>query len=257
MGHLIFLGTAAAVASKERDNTSLLFISNEEKILIDVPGSIVKKLKTIAVDFKSISRVFLTHSHPDHIYGIVALLHSQYRLKNTVHIYAHPKTIKTVKILRKIFSIEDTSRYPKLRYHKIRTGQFFESPNFKVSAFKVKHQPESIGFRLLFKKSRRVCVFSGDASSRSNLISKFKEADFLIHDCFSTEKIFKKYPILNKMHTSSLALGKIAQRSKVGTLIPIHFAGEVKYSMKEIKKEIKKNFTGRIIIPQDLEGLSL
>ena len=257
MDEIIFLGTSASVASKERDNTSLLFISSREKILIDVPGSIVKKLKTIKVDFKSISCIFLTHSHPDHIYGIVALLHSQYRLKNTVHIYAHPKTIKIVKILRKVFCIEDTSRYPKLRYHQIKPGQFYESPNFKVRAFKVKHQPESIGFRFLFKKSQRVCVFSGDASSRSNLISKFKGADFLIHDCFSPNKIFRKYPILNKMHTSSLALGKIAHRAKVGTLIPIHFAGEVKYSMKEIKKEIKKNFSGRIVIPRDLKRLSL
>lgn len=59
------------------------------------------------------------------------------------------------------------------------------------------------------------------------------------------------------MHTSNLCLGKIAKVSKVKVLIPIHFASEVKYSLKEIVAEIKKNFSGRIIIPYDLQTLKL
>lgn len=257
MERIIFLGTSASVATRERDNTSLLLQSGREKILIDCPGSLVKKLKTISVDFKSICRIFLTHPHPDHVYGIIALLHSQYRLKNTVHIYAHPETLKIVKKLRKIFSIEDLTKYPRIVYHAVKGDIFYESFNFKVGAFKVRHVPSSLGFKFLFRRNRQSCVFSGDACPGSEIIKQSKYSDFLIHDCFSPEKIFKRYPLLNKMHTSSHSLGKIASQAKVKTVIPIHFAGEVRYSMNEIKREIKDNFSGRVIIPRDLMSLTL
>lgn len=259
MAEIIFLGTAGAVASKERDNTSLLIKTKKDLILIDLPGSIVRKLSQINIDFRKISCIFITHAHPDHIYGIISLLHSQYGLKNKIHIFSHPKVIVLLKNLRKIFKLEDTTKYPKIIYHKIKPTKkpFYNSRELKVYAFSVKHAPESLGLKFFFKRAQKSCVFSSDTQATSNLIKESYLCDYLIHDCFSPEKYFIKYPQLKKMHTSSLSLGRIAKVSKVKTLIPIHFASEVKYSLKEIIKEIKKNFAGRIIIPYDLANLKL
>ena len=257
---VIFLGTAGAVASKGRDNTSLLIKTRGDKILIDLPGSPVKKLAQLNLDFRKISNIFFTHSHPDHIYGIISLLHSQYRLKNKVHIFAHPKVIELVKTLRKIFGLEDTTKYPKVIYHKIKSNfkkPFYNSDELKASAFKVNHSPESLGFKFLFKELDKTLVFSGDSALSLNLIKEAHECDCLIHDCFSPERIFKKYPQLYKMHTSSLLLGKIAGDCQVKILVPIHFASEVKYSIKEIIREIKKSFLGKVVIPEDFMTLKL
>lgn len=257
MAKIIFLGTAAAVASKTRDNTSVLVITNKDIILVDAPGALIGKLEKLSIDFRKISQIFITHSHPDHIYGIVSLLHSQYKLKNRVHIFAPTKVINKVKILRRVFELEDTSKYPQITYHRIEEGGFYNSDSLKVRAFKVRHAKESLGFKFLFKKERISCIFSGDTAFTPNLIKESRHADYLIHDCFSPEKFFRKYPQLYKMHTSSLILGKIAAESCVKVLVPIHFASEVEYSMPEIKKEIRKNFSGRIILPQDLKTLKL
>jgi len=257
---IVFLGTAGAVASKQRDNTSLLIKTKEDLVLIDIPGSIVKKLVKVNIDYQKISCIFITHTHPDHIYGIISLLHSEYGLKNKIDIFCHPKVIGLLKVLRKIFKLEDTAKYPKLIYHKIKPQTqkpFYNSKELKVYAFKTRHTRESLGFRFFFKKIRKTCVFSSDTALKPSLVEEFSHCDYLIHDCFSPQRYFIKYPQLNKMHTSSLSLGRLAQASGVKTLIPIHFAGEVKYSLKEIIKEIKKNFSGKIIIPYDLMTLRL
>lgn len=260
MAKIVFLGTAGAVASSERDNTCLLIKTQKETILIDLPGSTVKKLEQLKIDFRKISNIFFTHPHPDHIYGIVSLLHSQFRLKNKVHIFASLKTIKLVNILRKIFKLEDTAKFPKVIYYRIKADSkkaFYNSSHLQVSTFWVKHSQESLGFSLLFKKINKTVVFSGDTAFSSNLIKEAYGCNYLIHDCFSPERIFKKYPQLYKRHTSSLLLGRIAYACQSKTLVPIHLASEVKYSIAEIVREIKKNYQGKIIIPKDFRVLKL
>ena len=119
MAKVIFLGTAAAIASKNRDNTCLLIIEGKEKVLIDCPGSPLLKLERLNIDYQKISNILLTHSHIDHIYGLFSLLHSQYKLNNTVRIFGHKKTIATVRILRKIFHLKDTNKYPKVIFREV------------------------------------------------------------------------------------------------------------------------------------------
>ena len=260
MSEIIFLGTAGAVASGERDNTSLLIRSKNDLILIDAAGGLVKKLAQVNLDFRMLSQIFLTHGHSDHIYGLVSLLHSQYGLKNKVHIFAHQKVIGLVKTLRRIFKLTDTTKFPEVIYHKIEANpkiSFYNSPWLAVYAFKVRHSSESLGFRFLFKSINKSCVFSGDTARESNLIKVSSGCDYLIHDCFAPERYFIRYPQLKRMHTSSLSLGEIASESNVKVLVPIHFASEVKYSIREIIKEIKRNFSGKLIIPSDLQALKI
>lgn len=260
MAEVIFLGTAGAVGSKKRDNTSLLVKEKEEKILIDCPGSPVVKLDKCNIDFRRISCIFFTHAHPDHIYGIISLLHSQYRLKNKLEIYGHLKVINIIKQLRKLFELGNTNQFPKIIFNSISSNlkePFYESKNFIIFPFKTKHKPESTGYKFIFKKGKISLVYSGDSAKSLKLETAATRCDYLIHDCFGPSKFFKQYPELNRMHTSSLTLGRIARSCKVRTLIPIHLAQEVEYSMDEVKKEITKNFKGEIILPNDFDRVIL
>jgi len=258
MAKIIFLGTSGAVATKTRDNTSIFIQTKKDNLLVDLPGSVVKKLSQVNFDFKKLSYLLFTHAHPDHIYGIISLLHSQYKLKNKLYIFAHSKVINLIKKLRKIFKLTDTNKYPKVIYRKINLKKpFYDSRELSLQAFKVKHSQESVGFKLFFKKINKSVVFSGDTAFNYNLIKIAFNCDYLIHDCFCPERFFKQYPELYKMHTSSLLLGKIASLAKVKNLIPIHFASEVKYSLGEILNEIKKNYSGKVIIPEDLGVLKI
>lgn len=259
MAKIIFLGTSGAVASKERDNTSFLIKTKDELILIDSPGSLISKLAKLGIDFRKISKIFFTHQHPDHLYGIVSLLHSQYRLKNKIHLYASLETIRLIKELRKLFSLQDTELYPKVIFHPLKQSNpiFYSSKELMVSFFKAEHTKDSVGFKVFFKKEGKKLIISGDTAFNYKLIEEAKESDFLIHDCFCPERFFKKYPQLYQKHTSSLQLGRIASLSKTKVLIPIHFSSELKYNFSEIIKEIKISYSGKIIIPKDLMRLDI
>jgi ribonuclease Z len=260
MAKIIFLGTAAAVAKKDRDNTSLLICEENERILIDCPGSLVSKLKKINIDYCSINTIFISHTHPDHIYGLISLIHSRYRLHDEINIYSHPDTLKLIKKIQMLFKLHDTDIYPKLNLKTIKPNlqqPFYNSKNMAVFAFPVKHAKESLGFKFLFKKSKINLVVSGDTAKSQNIITAAKKTDYLIHDCFAPKRFFKKYPSLNNMHTSSTSLGKLARTAGVKMLIPIHFAGEINYPISDLRREIRKGFRGKILIPKDLKSLKL
>jgi ribonuclease BN (tRNA processing enzyme) len=49
----------------------------------------------------------------------------------------------------------------------------------------------------------------------------------------------------------------MAEETGVKTLFPCHFFGEVEFSLTEIEEEIRRHYTGRLIIPRDLERYPL
>jgi ribonuclease Z len=255
---IIFLGTAAAVASRHRDNTSLLILEGKDKILVDCAGSPVTKLDKVKVDFRNIQNIFLTHTHPDHIYGIISLIHSRYILHDKINIYSHPKTLQTVKSLLNALKLNNTAKYPKIYFNPIEVSRypFYNSQEIRSWVIPTKHSFESLGFKFIFK-NKITCIFSSDTAFNLRILKYASTCDYLIHDCYAPSYVFKKYPQLTKMHTSSLKLGILAKEIKAKVLIPIHFATEINYSLTEIKKEIRMNFKGRIIIPRDLEILKL
>jgi len=260
MVKISFLGTSAAIASIKRDNTSILLSAGKDRILIDTPGSLLVKLAKLGLDYRQIKDIFLSHSHPDHIYGLVSLLHSRYKLNDRIRIFAHPKTIKLVRSLRRLFKLGDTAKYPRIIYRPVKRSSrkpFYDSNEISAFAFKLRHSADSLGLKFLFKKSRVSLVYASDTAESKDLIRAGQGCDYLVHDCFAPSRFFKQYPQLARMHTSSLSLGKIASQINPRVLIPIHFTSEVKYSLGTVLEEIRRNFTGRVILPGDLDTLRL
>ena len=259
MAKILFLGTAAAVASAQRDNTSLLFVDDSgEKILIDCAGSPVTKLAKLGFDYRQISNLVLTHTHVDHIYGIPSLLHSQYKLANRINIFATQECLLLVRGLISFHKLEDPKKFPEVSFHTIPADKnnflFFESEKTLISSFPVKHAPDSIGLKICFKDPPLTCVYSGDTAFSRTIIQEAKGADYLIHDCACPSRFAKG---LEEVHTSALALGEIAEEAQVKTLIPIHFLTEIDFKIEEIENEIRKNFSGNLIIPSDFDSLEL
>ncbi len=256
---LTFLGTACAISSKNRDNTALLLKTDRESFLIDCPGSPVSKLKRINFDFRKIDKILFTHSHPDHIYGLPSLLHSQYKLGNRIFIYAKKEVISIIKALVKIHRLEDKSRFPQLIYKNIfpdLNKPFYKSEDLSVFSFEVMHSLNSVGFKFVFK-DKKTLIFTGDTAYSEKILNISKDTDYLISDCFSPYRFFKVYKELKREHTDSLSLGKLAEKASVKVLVPIHFCRELSYSFEEVIGEIRRNFKGKIIIPEDFTSLRL
>ncbi|MDI6641082.1 MAG: MBL fold metallo-hydrolase [Elusimicrobiota bacterium] len=260
MIEIIFLGTSASVAGSKRDNTSLLITDGTEKFLIDCSGSPVYKLANIRQNFKLINKIIFTHTHPDHVYGLPSLIHSQYRVRNQVTIWGSSITVKFLKKLLSTHKLIDKKKFPEICLQRVsgaRNETLFDSEKIKISCFSVHHAPESIGLKFIFKQIGKTVVYSGDTAPAETLIEAAKNADCLIHDCLSPEKFFIQYPILRTEHTSSLDLGRIAKVAQVKNLIPIHLTVEVKYSKQELINEIRKNYRGKITFVEDFSRIYL
>jgi len=72
--HFAFLGTSGSVPSAARDTTSLVFVVPQGAMLIDCGGSPIQKLGRAGGRPERAVVVVITHIHPDHAYGLPALI---------------------------------------------------------------------------------------------------------------------------------------------------------------------------------------
>ena len=250
---IIFLGTASSISTKERDNTSLLICEskNRDFILIDCPGSLVSKFKKLNLNYTKLNKVIITHHHPDHIYGLVSLVHSQYKLNKKLTIFSSNFSIRIIKKLLRLFNLS-SGDYPRVSFIDVFSQEyFFKNLNLKISAFKNKHCPGSFGINIIYKNKN--IIYSSDTALTKNVEKLIDKNTYLIHDCTASSRFFKKYPLLYNLHTEANQLKNLALRRKPKLLIPIHFLLLRNDEFENIKKELKD--IKKILFPNDYSCL--
>lgn len=250
MAKIVFLGTSSSVSSETRDNTSLLLLHLKQKILIDTGGSVSHKLEKLGIKYNTLRDIVITHTHPDHIYGLVSLVHSQGYLNDRLTIYTHKKSVPFIKGFLKFFNVYERKPYPRIKFVDVFSKRFFyHTAGLKIKAFKTNHTPESFGIIIL--KSKKKVVYTSDNKLFPQLKETVKNASILISDCTSYKKYFQRYPQLSRMHTNSYQLANLAAEANVKSLVPVHFLTFSKKQELRIFKELKKFYKGGLIIPRD------
>lgn len=258
MKELCFLGTGGSLPWKDRNNASLALSIEKDLVLIDCPGDIFGKIRRLDFDPHNIYSIFITHTHPDHVYGLPALIHSLMLEEMSIFLYGSEETIQFCKQLLDLFNLLDEKVKCRIRFKKVDPDRFFKiHSSLRAFAIKTPHTSSSMGAYFDFKDENLGMIYSGDTPVYLPLFKNVGSPDILIHDCSAPSRFFKKYPSLSKMHTSSLDLGKIAQQAGIRCLIPIHFFGELDYSLHEIEKEIRQNYKNRLMIPRDLDKIRI
>jgi ribonuclease BN (tRNA processing enzyme) len=252
MAKIIFLGTASSIPTKNRDNTSFLFIHKDNFFLIDCPGSITQKLLKADINYKKLKNIIITHQHPDHIYGIISLIHTQCYFNDRLNIFSNIDVIKIIKKLVVMFKLNKKD-YPKINYINVFNKKiFYNKGNLKILAIKNKHIKNSFGLKFIFGK--KSVFFTSDTSFSKKLLDSVGKVDYIISDCTASSIFFKKYPSLYKMHTDSNTLANYMKDKKDTKLIPIHFLLLDSTELKRIKNELKI-LNKNLIIPKDFQNI--
>lgn len=255
MANIAFIGTGGSVATVGRDNASFLLDAGS-LILVDCPGSVIQKIKKLGRKPENVDVLLITHIHSDHIYGLPSLVHSLIAESRELDLYGSEESTAFCAKLLDLFGLrKDTINY-RVRLHPLRPGEEFRVPDVLIQTLDVPHSSASLSFRFVFSDGKEL-LYSGDTPCHPPLFAGIAGIDYLIHDCSAPQRFFVQYPELRRMHTSSLDLGREAFGAGVQTLVPIHIFGELPFTEAEIWMEIRENYKGNLIIPQDFESIPL
>jgi ribonuclease Z len=258
MTEICFLGTGGSVATKERDNMSFLIDHDETLILVDCPGTVIQKIKKLDYDPRRVTSILVTHIHPDHIYGLPSFVHSLMLDRCLIRLFGSKEAVQFCQDLLDLFHLRDEKIKAKIEFVSLNPGENFElKESLQCVSYKVPHSSSSLAYRFHFEEDKKELLYSGDTPLNPLFFKEASGVDYLIHDCSAPSRFFKKYPSLHTVHTHSLELGKLSQQAKVKCLIPCHFFGELEFPFSEIEDEIRKNYKGRLIIPEDLKKITL
>ena len=214
--YLLFLGTGCAIPSKEKNVASLLYFNNNYGILFDCGEDTIGQIKRIYSNISILNQIyiiFISHSHPDHMLGIVAILKSS----------QHCITIIGSTILDNYLQIFNV----KYKFVNVSTNNYFVIDNIKFTIAKSEHFKDSVfcaidhnGFKL---------SYSGDCRPSMTFANISLYNDVMIHECtfLDSQKDFA----LKTKHSTNTEAYEIFKASKSKKLILTHFSQRNKLDM--------------------------
>lgn len=150
---VFFLGTGAGVPAKLRNVTSIALKLLEERgavWLFDCGEATQHQILHTSIKPRRIEKIFITHLHGDHIYGLPGLLASRSFQggESLVTLYGPPGIKAYLDISLKVS--KTYLKYP-LEIVEIEEGMVFEDSQFRVEAKLLEHGIASYGYRIVEK----------------------------------------------------------------------------------------------------------
>ncbi|WP_248925581.1 ribonuclease Z [Paenibacillus hamazuiensis] len=150
---LYFLGTGAGMPSRERNVTALvlnLLVERGTYWLFDCGEGTQHQILKSPVRIGKIEKLFISHLHGDHIYGIPGLLTSRsYQGGETPFAIYGPKGVK--RLVELLLETSQAHLGYELTIHEHVEGTIFEDELFKVETAELDHRVTSYGFRVTEK----------------------------------------------------------------------------------------------------------
>ncbi|MEN1970167.1 ribonuclease Z [Lentibacillus sp. N15] len=147
---LIFLGTGAGVPSTERNVTAIALAMQQEANsiwLFDCGEATQHQILKTSIKPRKITKIFITHMHGDHIYGLPGFLSSRsFQGGDELLTVYGPAGIK--EFIETSLRTSETRLAYRLEIVEIAEGQVFEDDTFLVYCKKLQHGIPCYGFRV-------------------------------------------------------------------------------------------------------------
>jgi ribonuclease Z len=152
---LTILGNNSAIPAYDRHPTAQVLQIQDEHILIDCGEGTQMQMARYKVRSSKINRIFISHLHGDHYYGLAGLLTSMSLLNRTQGLHIHGPAPLGEIITMQFKLAEVNLSYP-LYFHPVGgEGTVYEDEKIKVDCFTLQHRIECWGYRFTEKKNLR------------------------------------------------------------------------------------------------------
>jgi len=216
---VVLLGTGVGPPVNLRQyGASTLVEAGGVRLLFDCGRGATIRLAQAGVPLGSISRVFLTHLHSDHVIQLPDLLLTGWvggGRKIPLEVWGPEGTRAMMDHLQQAFAFDIHMRRDvdekalgdgiKVVSHDIKQGVIFDQQGVKVTAFLVDHSPVTPAFGYRVDYRGRSVVLSGDTRLSENLIRFAQGADVLVHEVLDAETVRAWFPTSPKVAAAILA----------------------------------------------------
>lgn len=184
---LTILGSSSALPTSKRFPTAHLLKVNERFFLIDCGEGTQVQLRRFKAPFSKIHRIFISHMHGDHVFGLFGLF-STFQLlgrKSDLHIYGPGELRDYVNFYLTNFGHEQDYRIIVHPVGHRRPSLVFEDERIEVTGIPLKHRIPVTGF--LFREKAPEPNITKDAleeftPSISQILSVKKGNDLILED---------------------------------------------------------------------------
>jgi ribonuclease Z len=146
---ITFLGTSAGVPTRARNVSSvaLRLPQRAEVWLFDCGEATQHQLQRTPIRISQISRIFITHLHGDHLFGLMGLLATcgLAGQGQEIHLYG-PEGLR--EYVRVCSQISRTALSDTLKIHTVEPGLIHREEDFSVTCRPLKHRIPSFGYRV-------------------------------------------------------------------------------------------------------------
>lgn len=239
------LGTGASLNLTGRETTALAVVVGDDLTLVDCGGNVVARLVAAGLPFDRLSRVILTHEHPDHTAGFPLLVQQLWLAgrREPLPIFGPAPTLD---LAARLLAQYDTSRWSglfDLVYHPVPLRPAQEIVNtgrLRVVTTPARHSVPTIALRFEDAEGH-VVVYSADTAPSEEVVVLAAEADVLIHEATGP------YP---GVHTDGAEAGRVALEAGVRQLVLVHLPA-TEAEVRRLVVEAQTTFGREVIAGQD------
>lgn len=271
---VILLGTKGGpTPSAFRAPASVALVIEGYLYLVDCPNGVAGQIAKAGLKLGSLSQIFITHNHSDHVLDAGSLLVLAWGsgLTRPVRLHGPPplKSIVANSLAASNYDIRARMREegrPPLEplvsvREATRGGLVYEDSRVRVTSVLVDHFTVKPAFAYRFDTPSRSIVISGDTTYSDNLVKLAQDADVLIHEAmyapFIDQLTGENAPRLKehllRSHSTTEQVGLVAARAHVKKLVLSHLVPAFPTITDVMWLEgVRKNFGGEAVVGRDL-----
>lgn len=251
--YVVPLGAVGALPDAEHHNTYLAVVREERFWLVDCAGSPITQLDRAGLEPLNIQGVIITHFHPDHVYGLPALLLGLFvkgvaetrPRQEPLSIYARPEVLWQVRALVELFDYQDWVWALPIEYHPIVTevgALVKEDEMFTIRAAPSRHSIPSVAVRFETVERPGSFVYSSDTLPCFEVEQLARDATLLFHESGGS----------GHGHSMPEDVAALATRANVERLVLIHY-GTQHAAQQKLLEQARPGFNGPLEMAEELK----
>jgi ribonuclease Z len=263
----VLLGTGVGPpVNLQQFGASTLIEAGSERLLFDCGRGATLRLAQVGVPIGSISRLFLTHLHSDHVVQIPDLLLTGWAgggRRVPLEVWGPDGTREMMDRLQQAFAFDIHLRRDvdeklpadgiRVVSHDVRQGVVYENEGVKVTAFLVDHGPVAPAFGYRIDYGGHSVVLSGDTRQSENLIQFAKGADVLVHESVDPDAVRARAPsrevadVIIAHHVTPEQAGEVFARVKPRLAVYSHAPAD-----PGVIAQTRKTYSGPLQAAEDM-----